>query len=40
VWVVSINPGDGQTAAELLVTPEAFQTSPTPVSIELPEVVT
>jgi len=38
--VVSINPEDGQTAAELLHDPEAFQISPTPVSIELPEVVT
>ena len=38
--VVSINPDDGQTAAELLDNPEAFQISPTPVSTELPEVVT
>lgn len=38
--VVAINPDDGQTAEELLKTPEAFQTSPTPVSVELPEVVT
>src|SRR5699024_2572300 len=38
--VVSINPEDGQTAAELLHDPEALQISPTPVSIELPEVVT
>ena len=38
--VVSINPDDGQTAAELLDRPDAFQISPTPVSVELPEVVT
>lgn len=38
--VVSINPDDGQTAAALLETPEAFQISPTPVSTELPKVVT
>jgi putative transposase len=38
--VVAINPDDGQSAAQLLATPDAFQTSPTPVSVELPEVVT
>lgn len=38
--VVAINPDDGQTAAELLDRPDAFQISPTPVGIELPEVVT
>ncbi|QOC22238.1 DDE-type integrase/transposase/recombinase [Wenzhouxiangella sp. AB-CW3] len=38
--VVSINPDDGQTAAELLDKPDAFQISPTPVNSELPEVVT
>ncbi len=38
--VVSINPDDGQTAAELLDKPGAFEISPTPVSAELPEVVT
>ena len=38
--VVSINPDDGQTAAELLHKPDAFHISPTPVSSELPEVVT
>lgn len=38
--MVAINPDDGQTAEELLATPDAFQISPTPVSTELPEVVT
>ncbi|MDZ7789394.1 MAG: DDE-type integrase/transposase/recombinase [Xanthomonadales bacterium] len=38
--VVAINPDDGQTADKLLGTPDAFQISPTPVSTELPEVVT
>lgn len=38
--VVSINPDDGQTAAELLEKPDAFEISPTPISTELPEVVT
>ncbi|MEA5446796.1 integrase core domain-containing protein [Gammaproteobacteria bacterium AB-CW1] len=38
--LVSINPDDGQTAAKLLNQPDAFQVSPTPVSTELPEVVT
>ena len=38
--VVSINPDDGQTAAELLDNPEAFQLSLTPVNADLPEVVT
>lgn len=38
--VVSINPDDGQTAAKLLDRRDAFQISPTPVSTELPEVVT
>jgi len=38
--VVAINPDDGQRADELLNSPEAFQVSPTPVSTELPEVVT
>ena len=38
--VVSINPDDGHTAAELLDKPNAFEISPTPVSAELPEVVT
>jgi len=37
---VSINPDDGQTAAALLDNPDAFQLSPTPVSAELPAVVT
>jgi len=38
--VVAINPDDGQTAEELLAQPEAFRVSPTPVSSDLPEVVT
>jgi putative transposase len=38
--VVAINPDDGQTAAELLDKPDAFQISPTPVSADPPEVVT
>ncbi len=38
--VVAINPDDGQTAADVLADPNAFQLSPTPVSTELPEVVT
>ena len=35
-----INPDGGQTAAEFLDNPNAFQISPTPVSTELPEVIT
>jgi len=38
--VVAINPDDGQIAADLLNNPKAFEISPTPVSTELPEVVT
>lgn len=38
--VVAINPDDGQTAAELLASPDAFGVSPTPVSADPPEVVT
>ena len=38
--VVSINPDDGQTAAELIDQPDAFQVLPTPVNVQMPEVVT
>ena len=38
--IVAINPDDGETAAELLHKADAFEISPTPVSTELPEVVT
>lgn len=37
---VCINPDDGQPAEAVLADPESFQTVPTPVSLELPEVVT
>ena len=37
---VVINPDDGQPAEQVLADPESFETVPTPVSTELPEVVT
>ena len=37
---VAINPDDGQPAEQVLADPESFETVPTPVSTELPEVVT
>ena len=37
---VAINPDDGQPAEAVLADPESFATVPTPVSVELPEVVT
>jgi putative transposase len=37
---VCINPDDGQPAQAVLADPESFETVPTPVSLELPEVVT
>ena len=37
---VCINPDDGQSAERVLADSESFKTVPTPVSIELPEVVT
>jgi putative transposase len=37
---VCINPDDGQPAEKVLSCPMSFETVPTPVSIELPEVVT
>ena len=37
---VVINPDDGQPAEQVLADPESFATVPTPVSTELPEVVT
>ena len=38
-WV-AINPDDGKPAEAVLADPESFATVPTPVSVELPEVVT
>ena len=37
---VAINPDDGQVASYLLASTNGFELEPTPVSIELPEVVT
>ena len=37
---VCINPDDGQPADQALACPESFKIVPTPVSLELPEVVT
>ena len=37
---VCINPDDGQSAEQVLASPDSFKTVPTPVSVELPEVVT
>jgi putative transposase len=37
---VCINPDDGQSAELVLADPKSFETDPTPVGIELPEVVT
>jgi putative transposase len=37
---VAINPDDGQPADQVLANPSSFMTVPTPVSVELPEVVT
>lgn len=37
---VAINPDDGQPAQQVLADPKSFETVPTPVSVELPEVVT
>ncbi len=37
---VAINPDDGQKASELLASSNGFEVEPTPVSVELPEVVT
>ena len=37
---VCINPDDGRPAEQVLADPESFKTVPTPVSLELPEVVT
>ena len=37
---VVINPDDGQPAEQVLADLESFETVPTPVSTELPEVVT
>mgnify|MGYP005857181953 FL=1 len=37
---VAINPDDGQRASELLASSNGLEVEPTPVSVELPEVVT
>jgi len=37
---VAINPDNGQGTSDLLVSPNGFEFEPTPVSIELPGVVT
>ena len=37
---VAINPDDGRPVEAVLADPESFETVPTPVSTELPEVVT
>jgi len=37
---VEINPDDGQFAIDLLDSSNGFELEPTPVSVELPEVVT
>lgn len=38
--LVAINPDDGQTASELIASANGFEIKPTPVHVELPEVVT